>query len=45
MAREHLEDVTLLEFADSVGVRDAGGVHLEDESIEIAFQIAQLPYE
>jgi hypothetical protein len=30
VSREDLKDVTLFEFADSIGVCNAGGVHLED---------------
>jgi hypothetical protein len=44
VVRKHLEDVPLLKLADSIGVGDTLGVHLEDEIVEIAFQIAQLPY-
>jgi len=38
MTRENLEDVALLKFPHSVGVTDTGGVHLEDEIVEFAFQ-------
>ena len=37
MAGEDFEDESLLELANRIGVREAGGVHLEDESIEFAF--------
>jgi hypothetical protein len=40
MVREDLEDVALLEVADSVCVADAGGMHLENEVIKFAFQAA-----
>jgi hypothetical protein len=38
MASEDLEDVALLEVAHSVGVTDAGGMHVENEGIQFAFQ-------
>jgi hypothetical protein len=38
MTRQDLKDVTLLEVANSVGVADAGSVHLENEGIKFAFQ-------
>jgi hypothetical protein len=38
MARKNFKYVSLLELADGISIRDAGGMHLEDEIIEIAFQ-------
>jgi hypothetical protein len=38
MTREDFEDKALLELAHRVSVTKAGGVHLEDEIVEFAFQ-------
>jgi hypothetical protein len=43
MTRQHLEDVALLELTHGVVIAHAGGMHLEDDIIEIAFQSRRLP--
>jgi hypothetical protein len=38
VTRENLENVLLLKLTHRVGVSDTGGVHLEYEVVEFAFQ-------
>ncbi len=39
VVREHFEDVALLELAHGIGVRNAGAVHLCDETVKFALQV------
>ena len=38
VVRKHFEDVTLLELANGVRVRNSGAVHLRNESVQFALQ-------
>ena len=39
MLRKHLKAVTLLELANSIRIRNAGTVHLRNETVKFALQI------